>query len=167
MKHEPHISKALVTGFCKNCNTTFYRDGDLMSFSSAYASPLYAPPTDIEHVKTYQEWLYFAGNYCDECLPPMPDIVKEDIKLENERRQEDIANYRIMRNIYATPGHEPKNLPFSDTEPEIETMLDRRHKDEPNNSNERTAIQREGDIREKIGRKIPNALHIGRRNSKG
>lgn len=88
--HNSHQSKALVVNICIKCNKKFYRDGDLMTFSTSYATPYNnREKLKLENVRTYTEWLVFAGDLCDECVPPMPLAVVKDIELENKRRMED------------------------------------------------------------------------------
>lgn len=108
-KHEHHLSKPVVAGLCKNCGQTFCRDGDLLTFSTSYATESYKTEIKtIDDVRNYREWLLFAGDYCDNCLPSMPAEVRQDIEYENERRQADKQNYNQTKDIYMVPNHEPK-----------------------------------------------------------
>jgi len=100
-----HPVKSLVAGFCKNCGQIFYRDGDLMIFSTSYSTPSFKTSIDLENVQNYREWLLFASDLCDNCLPPIPNVVIKDIQEENKRKSEDIAHYHKTKNIYNIPGH--------------------------------------------------------------
>ena len=108
--HDHHITKSLVSGFCKKCKKTFHRDGDLVAFSSAYSTPSYKIDVNLENVTTYRDWLVFTGDLCDECLPPMPEAVKKDIEIENKRRSEDMNNYRLSQGVTNIPNHTPRGI---------------------------------------------------------
>lgn len=154
MNYNNHYKKQLVCGVCKNCNRTFYRDGDLMTFSTSYSTPSFNnSDLSIDNVKTYIDWLIFSSNYCDECLPPRPKEVDEDIKIENQRRQADINNYYMFKNQYKTPMHENKNLK------EI------KQKNVSNNISKRSSFQRKDSFRKKISKCIPNALYFHGKNN--
>ena len=133
-----HQSKSLVTGVCQKCNKIFHRDGDLTAFSTSYSTPSYNLNVTLESVQNYRDWLMFAGNFCENCLPPMPEAVRRDIELENKRRQAD------MQQIYGKSERKTNN----------------------DNSNERPSIQRKGKLCKKIEKYIPNALHRSGGNSK-
>lgn len=108
MSYHSHPTKPLVAGFCQNCKKIFYRDGDLMTFSTSYSTPSNSLVLSLDDVKTYRDWLMFASNFCDNCLPPRPSAVEEDILRENQRKQEDIANYHATKANYSIPMHESK-----------------------------------------------------------
>lgn len=152
--HQNHIGGSLVLGFCKECKNSFCRDGDLMSFSTTYSTLSYKTNVTINDVQNYREWLLFAGDFCDACLPPMPEIVKQDIIKENERRQKDILDYNESQNIQTIPEHLPRDLNIE-------------RENENDNNNARPALQRKRNIREKAGLNIPNALRNNRRNNQG
>ena len=149
-----HPTKSLVAGFCQNCNQIFYRDGDLMAFSTSYSTPFYSLDMTIDKVKTYRDWLMFSSDFCDTCLPMRPIEVDNDIAEEEKRKQADIANYHATKAVYNIPGHESK-----------ESYIERKQDNVKNYSIERGSVQREGNIRKKISRHIPNALCINRRHS--
>jgi len=151
--HEHHPGKPLVAGFCQNCKNIFHRDGDLMTFSTSYSTPSYNLILTIENVKTYRDWLVFASNFCDNCLPPRPLAVEKDIEEERKRRQADMANYQENKVKYSIPYHEDKE---SYTE---------RGQNDVNNSNEWASIQRKRNIFKKTFRNLPNALHRRRGTS--
>ena len=133
---------ALVAGVCKKCYKKFYRDGDLMSFSTSYATPFVKPNLTIDNVSTYKEWLMLGGEYCDNCLPPMPEKVRKDIEKENKRRHNAIIEHMEVRKEYIIPGHESKYIEMV--------------RNEKNNSVTRPPKQREGDLRRKNKWNIKN-----------
>lgn len=90
-------TKSLVAGFCKKCNQMFYRDGDLASFSSAYSTPSYKTDVSLENIQNYREWLLYGGDFCDDCIPPMPESVRKDVILENQRRKDDLEDYILHK----------------------------------------------------------------------
>lgn len=160
MKHNPHLSNSLIAVFCKKCKKMFYRDGDLMSFSSDYASKnTKINIKDIKEVETYMDWLIYTGELCESCIPPMPQNVRNDIQEERERRNKDILEYQKYKDIKFIPGHQPIQDVVLE-ESYIETIEDRRKKDGEDDSINRPPEQREGTFREKISRNIPNAIHV-------
>lgn len=169
MKHNHYISKSLVAVFCKNCKKMFYRDGDLVSFSSDYSSKETKKDISrIEDVETYLDWLIFTGDFCEDCIPPMPLKVKKDIQKEKERRRKDILNYRMNKDIRFIPSHQPIQ-DVSLEESYVETIEDRRRENGKTgqcDSINRPAEQRQRSFREKIGKYIRNAIHISGRHSK-
>ena len=156
MEHDNHISKSLVAIFCKKCQSMFYRDGDLTAFSSDYASNNTKNITNIKDVETYMDWLIYTGELCEDCIPPMPQKVRDDIQRENDRRNKDI---RFI------PGHQPVQDVVLE-ESYVETIEDRRKENGENDSINRPSEQRKGTFREKISRNIPNAVRVSGGHSK-
>jgi len=150
--HSQHSGKSLITGVCKECYQTFYRDGDLMSVSVAYASKSRGHEIALENVKTYIDWLIAAGEYCDECLPPMPWPVRVDIDKENERRQNDTSRYDQEKDIFPLPDHESKTLASSQVPSEIVTKKVKPIKDN---------IVKKKNRFSKVSNAIPNAKKGG------
>lgn len=166
MKSDNHISKSLVAVFCKKCKNMFYRDGDLSSFSSDYASGTTQKSiSDVKDVNTYMDWLLFTGELCENCMPAMPQKVKEDIKKEQERKRQDILNYQRDKDIKFIPGHQPIQDVSLD-ESYVETIEDRRKQNGEDDSIDRPSEQRERSFREKISRNIPNAIYVRGGHSK-
>jgi len=91
---------ALVSNICKKCYKKFFRDGDLLSVSSSFATPFAKSNLTLENVSSYLEWVLFAADYCDNCLPPVPEKVKKDIEKEKERRQNAVLEHRNYRGKY-------------------------------------------------------------------
>jgi len=148
--HGRHSGKSLVTGVCKGCYQTFYRDGDLMSISVAYASQSRGPEITLDNVKTYIDWLIAAGEYCDGCLPPMPWPVRQDINKENDRRQQDLNRYSQNKDVFPSPGHESKTLASSSIPSEIITK-------KPQDVKPNAPIPKKNHLN-KIGKAIPNPM---------
>lgn len=133
---------SLVAGVCKKCYKKFYRDGDLMSFSTSFATPFVKTNLTIDNISTYKEWLMLGGEYCDYCLPPMPEKIKKDIERENKRRSDAMIEHLEIKKEYLIPKHESKYR--------------ERFFDNENNSIDRTSKQRERDLRRKNKWRIKN-----------